>query len=159
MDLRIGIGFDSHTFDPRKTLFLGGVRIEGFPGLKGHSDGDVILHALTDAILGAIGAGDIGTFFSDSDPRWKGAPSRIFLEKALSEMESKGFKILNTDIVYIAEKPKISDFRGKIIKNLSELMGIEPEKVFIKGKRNEGFESSDSAVCVATVLMSRSDEG
>jgi 2-C-methyl-D-erythritol 2,4-cyclodiphosphate synthase len=159
MELRIGIGFDSHEFDPERELFLGGEKIDGFPGLKGHSDGDVILHAITDAILGAIGEGDIGTFFSDKDPEWKGASSRIFVKKAVQLMKEKGFSIINLDLVYVAENPKISSLREKLKRSLSALLEVPEDRISLKGKRREGFEDFNGALCIATLLLERKVEG
>lgn len=153
MDIRVGLGFDSHEFEEGKKLYLGGVPIEGYPGLKGHSDGDVILHALTDALLGAVGEADIGYFFSDSDPRWKDAPSKVFLEKALEANKEKGYRILNADLVYVGDMPKISEVREKILKNLSSLLGIEKGRISLKGKRKEGFGDLRGVICIATVLV------
>ena len=153
MDIRVGLGFDSHEFEEGKQLYLGGVHIEGYPGLKGHSDGDVILHALTDALLGAVGEGDIGYFFSDSDPRWKGAPSRVFLGKALEVLRDKGYRILNAEVVYVGDMPRISEVRERILKNLSSLLGIEDGRISLKGKRKEGFGDLHGVMCIATVLV------
>ncbi len=155
MDIRIGLGFDSHEFEEGKPLYLGGVLLEGYPGLKGHSDGDVILHALTDAVLGAIGEGDIGHFFSDSDPRWRGAPSKVFIEKAIGMMRGKGYRILNTDVVYVGDMPKISEVRERVLKNLSSLLGVEKGRISLKGKRKEGFGDLQGVMCIATVLVAK----
>jgi len=154
MDLRIGLGFDSHEFEAGKKLILGGVEIEYEYGLKGHSDGDALLHAITDAILGAIGEKDIGEIFKDADPRWENASSRIFLKKALELMEEKGFKIINLDCTIIADKPKIAPYKDKIKESLSQLMGISKNRISIKGKRREGFCKDDGLACICVVLLS-----
>jgi len=134
MELRIGLGFDSHEFAEGKKLVLGGVEIPFEYGLKGHSDGDALLHAITDAILGALGERDIGEIFKDTDLRWKGASSEVFLREALRLMEEKGFGIQNLDCVIIADKPKISPYKERIRERLSELLNIDKEKVSLKGK-------------------------
>ncbi|HID65722.1 MAG TPA: 2-C-methyl-D-erythritol 2,4-cyclodiphosphate synthase, partial [Aquificaceae bacterium] len=128
MDLRIGLGFDSHEFEAGKKLILGGVEIEYEYGLKGHSDGDALLHAITDAILAAIGEKDIGEIFKDTDPRWKNAPSSIFLKKALELMKDKGFKIINLDCTIIADKPKIAPDKDEIKEKPSQLIGISKNR-------------------------------
>ncbi|RME08933.1 MAG: 2-C-methyl-D-erythritol 2,4-cyclodiphosphate synthase, partial [Aquificota bacterium] len=107
MNIRIGLGFDSHGFEEGKPLKLGGVRIEFPKGLKGHSDGDVLLHAITDAILGALGEPDIGQLFPDTDPRWKDADSVLFLQEALRRMKARGYRIVNLDCLFIADQPRI----------------------------------------------------
>src|SRR5580658_2732725 len=105
MGMRIGYGFDSHAFKPGVPLVIGGLAIEHSEGLAGHSDGDVLLHALTDALLGAVSAGDIGTFFPPSDPRWKGAASSLFPRPALEEIKPAGYKIVNIDTCLVMMRP------------------------------------------------------
>ena len=107
MSMRIGYGFDSHSFKAGGPLVLGGMRIEHSEGLAGHSDGDVLLHAITDALLGAVSAGDIGTFFPPSDERWKGAASSLFLRTAMEEIHTAGYRIVNVDTVLVLDRPKI----------------------------------------------------
>ncbi len=152
-DIRIGLGFDSHEFEEGKEMLLGGVKIDSPYGLKGHSDGDALLHALTDAILGAIGEEDIGSLFKDTDPRWKGANSEIFLSEALRRADSKGYRILNLDCVVIADRPKIALYRDKIRENLSRLLGVGKERISIKGKRQEGLCKADGLACICSVLL------
>ncbi|NPB08295.1 MAG: 2-C-methyl-D-erythritol 2,4-cyclodiphosphate synthase [Aquificae bacterium] len=153
MELRIGLGVDGHEFEEGKRLFLGGVEIPSGFGLKGHSDGDALLHALTDAILGAIGEGDIGEHFRDTDPRWKDAPSEIFLRRALQLMREKGFRILNVDCVVIADRPKLSPHKEAIRKKLSELLEVEKERISLKGKRREGISQTEGLSCICSVLL------
>jgi len=153
MDLRIGLGFDSHEFEAGKKLILGGVEIKYEYGLKGHSDGDALLHAITDAILGAIGEKDIGEIFKDTDPRWKNAPSSIFLKEALELMKDKGFKIVNLDCTIIVDKPKIAPYKDEIKKNLSQFIGISKDRISIKGKRREGFCKDNGLICMCVVLL------
>ncbi len=155
MNLRVGLGFDSHEFEENKPLYLGGIRLDFPYGLKGHSDGDVVLHALTDAILGALGEPDIGELFSDKDGRWKGERSETFLKEAVDRMRGRGYRILNLDCVLIADKPKIAPYKGRMRERISELLGIDPEAVSIKGKRREGFCESEGIACVCVVLLWR----
>src|SRR5216683_742060 len=131
MGMRIGYGFDSHAFKAGVPLVIGGLAIEHPEGLAGHSDGDVLLHAITDALLGAVSAGDIGTFFPPSDPRWKGAASSVFLKTALEEVATAGYKIVNIDTVLVMAKPKIVPIAGELresVAALLESLGI-PESV------------------------------
>jgi 2-C-methyl-D-erythritol 2,4-cyclodiphosphate synthase len=151
--MRIGYGFDSHAFKPGVPLIIGGLAIEHPEGLAGHSDGDVLLHALTDALLGAVSAGDIGTFFPPSDPRWKGAASHIFLETALEEVATAGYKIVNVDTVLVLAKPKIVPIAGELRERVAELLGIKPGEVGIKAKTPEGLNQDGVAVAHATVLL------
>lgn len=149
---RIGLGTDSHEFEEGKFLYLGGVKIDFPKGLKGHSDGDVLLHALTDAILGAIGERDIGELFSDRDDHWKGADSSIFLKKAKELMEKKGYEIVNIDCVIVAEEPKISPFKEEIKKSISEILYVNEKNISLKGKRPEAFDLK-GIMCQCVVLL------
>ena len=153
MDLRVGFGFDSHEFVEGKKLILGGVEIPFGYGLKGHSDGDALLHAVTDAILGALGERDIGEIFKDTDPRWKNANSEIFLKEALRLMKERGFSVVNLDCVIITDKPKIAPYKARIKDNLATLLEIPPERISIKGKRREGFCKTEGLVCMCTLLL------
>ncbi|MEG9435719.1 2-C-methyl-D-erythritol 2,4-cyclodiphosphate synthase [Edaphobacter sp. HDX4] len=153
MSMRIGYGFDSHAFKPGVPLVIGGLPIEHPEGLAGHSDGDVLLHAITDALLGAVSAGDIGTFFPPSDPRWKGAASHIFLQTALEEVATAGYKIVNVDTVLVMARPKIVPIAGELRERVAELLGIQPGEVGIKAKTPEGLNQDHVAVAHATVLL------
>jgi 2-C-methyl-D-erythritol 2,4-cyclodiphosphate synthase len=153
MSMRIGYGFDSHAFKPGVPLIIGGLPIEHEEGLAGHSDGDVLLHAITDALLGAVSAGDIGTFFPPSDPRWKGAASHIFLETALEEVATAGYKIVNVDTVLVMARPKIVPIAGELRERVAELLGLKPGEVGIKAKTPEGLNQDHVAVAHATVLL------
>ncbi len=156
--MRVGLGFDSHEFERGKPLVLGGVRIDFPEGLKGHSDGDALLHSVTDAILGALGEPDIGELFSDKDPKWKGASSVLFLTEALRRMKEKGYIINNLDCVIITDKLKISPIKSKLRGNLSSLLGISEDRVSIKGKRREGLGKENSLTCLCVVLLERVNE-
>jgi 2-C-methyl-D-erythritol 2,4-cyclodiphosphate synthase len=151
--MRIGYGFDSHAFKSGVPLVIGGLPIEHPAGLAGHSDGDVLLHAITDALLGAVSAGDIGTFFPPSDPRWKGAASHIFLQTALEEVATAGYKIVNVDTVLVLAQPKIVPIAGEMRERVAELLGVKPGEVGIKAKTPEGLNQDHVAVAHATVLL------
>ena len=159
MSLRIGFGFDSHAFQAGVPLVIGGLEIEHTEGLAGHSDGDVLLHALTDALLGAVSAGDIGTFFPPSDPRWKGAASSLFLRTALEEIRSAGYKIVNVDTVLVMMRPKIVPIANELRERVAELLEIKPGEVGIKAKTPEGLNQDGVAVAYATVLLESLDAG
>ena len=151
--MRIGYGFDSHAFKAGVPLVIGGLAIEHPEGLAGHSDGDVLLHAITDALLGAVSAGDIGTFFPPSDPRWKGAASSVFLKTALEEVATAGYRIVNIDTVLVMAKPKIVPIAGELRESVAELLGVKPGEVGIKAKTPEGLNQDGVAVAYATVLL------
>lgn len=161
MGMRIGFGFDSHAFKAGVPLYIGGLLIEHTEGLAGHSDGDVLLHAITDALLGAVSAGDIGTFFPPSDPRWKGAASSLFLKTALDEIKTAGYKIVNIDTCLVMMRPKIVPIAGELRERVAELLGVKPGEVGIKAKTPEGLNQDGVAVAYATVLLEsiESDEG
>jgi 2-C-methyl-D-erythritol 2,4-cyclodiphosphate synthase len=153
MGMRIGYGFDSHSFKAGVPLVIGGMKIEHSEGLAGHSDGDVLLHAITDALLGAVSAGDIGTFFPPSDPRWKGAASDIFLRTALEEIATAGYKIVNIDTVLVMMRPKIVPIAGELRESVANLLRVKPADVGIKAKTPEGLNQDGVAVAYATVLL------
>jgi 2-C-methyl-D-erythritol 2,4-cyclodiphosphate synthase len=153
MSMRIGYGFDSHAFKAGVPLVIGGLAIEHTEGLAGHSDGDVLLHAITDALLGAVSAGDIGTFFPPSDPRWKGAASSVFLQTALEEVATAGYKIVNIDTVLVMARPKIVPIAGELRERVAELLGIKPGEVGIKAKTPEGLGLDHVAMAHCTVLL------
>ena len=153
MSLRIGYGFDSHSFMEGVPLVIGGMRIEHSEGLAGHSDGDVLLHAITDALLGAVSAGDIGTFFPPSDERWKGAASSLFLRTAMEEIHTAGYRIVNVDTVLVLARPKIVPIAGELRASVAELLEIPAGDVGIKAKTPEGLNQDGVAVAHATVLL------
>ena len=137
--MRVGIGYDSHRFDAGRPLVLGGVTIPDHPGLAGHSDGDAIVHAVIDALLGAVGAGDIGVHFPPSDERWRGADSTELLRRTLGVLEGRNFQVVNVDVIVVCESPRIGPHAGAMRDRLGELLGIGPDFVSIKGKTNEGM--------------------
>ena len=137
--MRIGFGYDSHRFDEARPLVLGGVRIPGHPGLLGHSDGDAIAHAVTDALLGAAALGDIGRYFPPSDPQWKDADSMELLARAVELIADSDFRVGNVDITVITEQPQIAPHVAGMVARLAEVLGTVPEAVSVKGKTNEGM--------------------
>ena len=135
--MRTGLGHDTHRLVPGRTLVLGGVSIDHPFGPEGHSDGDVLLHALTDAILGALGLGDIGEWFPDSDPEWKDAQSAQFAEKAVALGRERGWKIGNVDCTIFLEQPKLKNEKPRIRARVAEILGVSAEAVNIKAKTGE----------------------
>ena len=136
---RVGIGYDAHQLVAGRKLVLGGVSIPSEKGLLGHSDGDVLLHAIADALLGAAGEQDIGHLFPNSDPRWKGASSLIFLEQIQALLQRKGWRIENVDASLIAEAPKIAPYLEAMRTAVGEALGIGPTQIGIKATTNEGM--------------------
>ena len=153
MPMRIGLGFDSHAFKSGVPLLIGGLKIDHPEGLAGHSDGDLLLHALTDALLGAVSAGDIGTFFPPTDPKWKDADSTLFLKTALEEIALAGYKIVNVDCVLIMHRPKIVPLAGEMRERVADLLGVDMKCVSIKGKTPEGLVQDGTAVCHVVALL------
>ncbi|MEO6922206.1 MAG: 2-C-methyl-D-erythritol 2,4-cyclodiphosphate synthase, partial [Bryocella sp.] len=153
MGFRIGLGFDSHAFKAGVPLVIGGLKIEHPEGLAGHSDGDLLLHAITDALLGAVSAGDIGTFFPPTDPKWKGADSTVFLNTALEEIALVGFKIVNIDCVLIMHRPKIVPIASALRERVADLLHMDINNVSIKGKTPEGLTQDGTAVAHVVVLL------
>ena len=156
-DIRTGNGYDVHSFEPGDHVTLCGVAIPHGKRLARHSDADVGLHALTDALLATCGAGDIGTHFPPSDPKWKGAASRIFMEHAASIVRSKGGRIANVDITLICEAPRIGPHRSAMTEALSDMLGIAPERISVKATTNEklgfiGREEGIAAIATASVV-------
>src|SRR5690242_3637640 len=143
---RIGFGWDSHEFKVGIPLRIGGVTLAHPKGLGGHSDGDVLLHAITDALLGAIAAPDIGSLFSPSDPKWKGADSSVFLKEALKRIRGAGFRIANVDSTLILAQPKIGPHAAAIRTHVAELLGVAPDCVGLKAKTPEGMGTENAAI-------------
>ena len=150
---RIGYGWDSHEFKPGIPLRIGGVTIPHHSGLAGHSDGDVLLHALTDALLGAVAAGDIGTYFPPSDPKWKGADSVVFVQQALKLIDEAGYQVGNVDSTMILASPRIGPHASTIQQKVAGLLGIEPSRVGIKAKTPEGMGTDNAAIAHVAVLL------
>lgn len=153
---RIGLGHDTHRLAEGRPLLLGGVRIEHSVGLLGHSDADILLHAVTDALLGAVGLGDIGDAFPDTDPAYAGADSTIFVADALQRVREKGWQPVNLDCTIFAQKPKLSAHKEKIRQKLAELLGLPVDAVNVKAKTGEhvgpiGREEAMSADAIILV--------
>ena len=138
MSVRCGIGYDLHRLEAGRKLIVGGIELPFEKGPVGHSDGDVLAHALCDALFGAAGLGDIGTHFPDTDPKWKGANSLIFLEHAKKLLADKHFAIEHVDAVVIMEKPKLGPHFPKMREALARALGVPAEKIHLKAKTNEG---------------------
>jgi 2-C-methyl-D-erythritol 4-phosphate cytidylyltransferase/2-C-methyl-D-erythritol 2,4-cyclodiphosphate synthase len=158
LEPRIGTGFDVHRFGPGDHVWLGGVRMAHTAGLVGHSDADVVLHALTDALLGAIGDGDIGAHFPPSDPKWKGAASRIFVEDAAARVAALGGRIANVDITLLCEAPRIGPHRDAMRASISRMLAIDVSRVGVKATTTEGLGFTGrgeglAAMASATVLL------
>jgi len=137
--MKIGIGYDVHNFKTGRELILGGVEIDYYQGLAGHSDADVLVHSIMDAILGACGLGDIGIHFPDNDIRYKDISSLLLLEKVKEKMESRKLSIVNIDCILILEKPKIFQYFSEMKKNLSQVLKINKEMINIKATTTEGL--------------------
>lgn len=155
-EIRTGLGWDNHRLAWGHALILGGVRIESERGLVGHSDADVLSHAITDALLGAAALGDIGMLFPDTDPQWKGADSAVFLREAVRRVREAGYTIQNVDGTVILERPKLKDYRQTIRETLAKTIGIDVDRVSIKFKTAErvgpvGELRSAEAQAIATI--------
>ncbi|MXW56462.1 MAG: 2-C-methyl-D-erythritol 2,4-cyclodiphosphate synthase [Gemmatimonadales bacterium] len=160
--MRTGVGYDSHRFDETRPLVLGGVEIPDAPGLKGHSDGDAVAHAITDAVLGAAGLGDIGALFPDTDPAYAGADSIELLASAVRRLRERGFRVVNVDATVVAERPRILPHTAAMRERLGEALGTGATGVSIKGKSNEGMGwigrgEGLAAIAVATVAPAAGD--
>jgi 2-C-methyl-D-erythritol 2,4-cyclodiphosphate synthase len=159
--MRVGVGYDSHRFDDTRPLILGGIEIPGEPGLAGHSDGDAICHAVTDALLGAAGLGDIGRLFPDTDPAHEGADSTDMLGEAVRLLRDEGYEVSNVDVTVVAERPKIGPVSGDMSNRIAPILGIAPGSVSIKGKSNEGMgwigRGEGLAVIAVAAIMTSGD--
>ncbi len=153
-----GIGYDVHRFVENRKLILGGVSFDHPRGLSGHSDADVILHAIADAILGAASLGDIGELFPDTDDKWKGISSHILLDKVIELVNEKGLHVNNIDIIYIAQEPKISRKKKEMEQRISEILKVDIERVNVKATTTEGLGSigrseGAAAQAIATLIQ------
>ncbi|WP_457624868.1 2-C-methyl-D-erythritol 2,4-cyclodiphosphate synthase [Persephonella sp.] len=157
---RVGIGFDIHRLEKNRKLIIGGVEIPSDYGFIAHSDGDIFFHALTDALLGAVGYGDIGQLFPDTEKKWEDIPSSVFLEKAGRIIKEKGYSVLNIDGFIVLQKPKILPYREKIIQNTAKILNIEPDRIFIKGKTYEkiGDIGEGKAAFAEVVVLLKKEE-
>lgn len=151
--MRVGIGYDIHEFDSGRMLVLGGVKIPGAWGLRGHSDADVLLHAIADALLGAAGLGDIGDHFPDTDPAWEGVPSAAIIAEVLTKVQARGWVPENVDVTVVAERPKLAPHRAVIRERVAQLLGLEQEAVNIKATTNEGLGAVGRAEGIAAMAV------
>jgi len=156
---RIGIGYDSHRLVEGRMLILGGEIIPHSAGLKGHSDGDALCHAITDAILGAAALGDIGRHFPDTDPQYRGANSLELLSRAVGIVHEAGYAIVNVDAVVIAERPKLAPHADRVRARLAATLGVDVGAVSVKGKTNEGMDDTGqgAGIAVHAVALLRKD--
>ena len=154
VDFRVGFGYDSHRFAPDRPLVIGGIVIPYHLGLAAHSDGDVLIHAVCDAILGAAGLRDIGTWFPDTDATWKNADSTILLSKVVEVITSKGWKINNLDCTLILEAPKMKPHIEAIIERLSQILQCEPDRIAVKAKTNDkmSFTGAGEGIAATTAV-------
>ena len=158
METRIGFGYDIHRLVSERKLFIGGVEIPYIKGLLGHSDADVLIHAICDALLGAIAEKDIGELFPDTDPKYQGISSCELLKVVLELVRKKGYQVVNLDTVIIAEEPKFTPFKNRIQESLSKIMNIDKDRVGLKAKTNEGLGEvgrKEGIACYATVLIKK----
>lgn len=153
--MRVGIGFDAHRFKEGRPLVIGGLRIEHDKGLEGHSDADVLLHALIDALLGAAALGNIGEHFPDNDPQYKDISSLLLLEKTNDLIRDKGYAIANIDAVVILEEPRLEKYREQMQSEISDTLNISPEKINVKAKTTEkmGFTGNKEGIAAMATLM------
>lgn len=157
-DLRVGQGVDAHAFsdDPERPLVLGGLVIPDGPGLVGHSDADVVLHALVDALLGAAGCGDLGTLFGSDDPAYAGADSQVFLAGALAQVAEAGWGVVNADATIVAQRPRLADYRLRIAGSVARLLGVRDGATNVKATTTDGLGFTgrgDGIACLAVVLL------
>jgi 2-C-methyl-D-erythritol 2,4-cyclodiphosphate synthase len=158
--VRIGHGYDVHAFEAGDHVTLGGVRIPHAQGVKAHSDGDVVLHALCDALLGALGLGDIGQHFPDSDPRWKGADSREFLRHCARLVHDHRYRLVNADVTVLAEAPRQAERRVQMRDNIAADLGTTPDRINVKATTCEGLGAvgrREGLACHAVVLLAHAD--
>jgi 2-C-methyl-D-erythritol 2,4-cyclodiphosphate synthase len=138
-DLRVGIGVDAHAFSSEAALVLGGVEIRGEAGLAGHSDGDVVAHALVDAVLGGAGLGDIGSFFPSDEAEWEGVSSLLFLERAMAAVRGAGYELVNADCVLVGERPRIAPVRAEMETRLAAALGVEAGSISVRATTTDGL--------------------
>lgn len=160
--MRIGQGLDVHPFDDERPLILAGVRISDRGGLAGHSDADVVLHALTDALLGSVAAGDIGEYFPSDDARWKGADSRMFVVEAMRALAERGYGVANLDLTIVAEKPRLAPYRLAMRSSIATILGIDLDQVALKATTTDGMGFTgrgEGIAALAIVLVERAARG
>ena len=151
--MRVGIGYDIHAFDPGRALVLGGVKIEGAWGLKGHSDADVLLHAIMDALLGAASLGDLGDHFPDTEAEWKDAPSAALLAEVRTKVRARGWVPGHVDTTVVAERPKLAPHRAAMCRRIAELLGLAEDAVSVKATTHEGLGALGRAEGIAALAV------
>ena len=157
--MRVGIGYDIHRLNGKGPLKLGGVTVPSHRGLAGHSDADVLLHALTDALLGAIGAPDIGEQFPSSDPRYRNADSRTFVRAAYAQVRRQGWVVGNVDATVIADAPKLVGYKAKMCQAMSQLLSVKPAQISVKAKTTEGFGPGAEGIAAQAVVLLKKRTG
>jgi 2-C-methyl-D-erythritol 4-phosphate cytidylyltransferase/2-C-methyl-D-erythritol 2,4-cyclodiphosphate synthase len=159
--VRIGQGFDAHRFGDGRGLVLCGIELEDAPALDGHSDADVALHAVADALLGSIAAGDLGEHFPSSDPRWRGAPSTVFVDDALERLRDAGFRVANCDLTVIGERPRITLHRESMRRRLADLLGVDARSVSVKATTTDGlgFAGRGEGLAAMAVVLVEAEGG
>jgi 2-C-methyl-D-erythritol 2,4-cyclodiphosphate synthase len=159
LPFRVGHGYDLHRLQQGGTLMLGGVAVSTELSPVAHSDGDVVLHSIVDALLGAMGWGDIGEHFPDTDPAWKGAASRVFVETVRGRVAGARYRVVNVDLTVLAERPKLKPFKARIVRSVAELLHVAPEQVNIKAGTNEGCDAigRGEAIAAHAVVLLQAD--
>jgi 2-C-methyl-D-erythritol 2,4-cyclodiphosphate synthase len=157
--MRVGFGYDVHSLVPNRPLILGGVRIPYLYGLQGHSDADVLLHAICDALLGAIAEGDIGRHFPDTDPQYRDIRSTLLLERVLTKVKEKGFHLLNVDATIVAQKPKLMDFIPRMVNEIAQILKIDTARINVKATTTEGLGFTGRGEGIAAYAVALVEEG
>ncbi|CAN5232643.1 2-C-methyl-D-erythritol 2,4-cyclodiphosphate synthase [soil metagenome] len=158
--MRVGLGHDTHRLETGRPLILGGLRIEHSRGLAGHSDADVVLHAVTDALLGAAGLGDIGDAFPDTDPKYHGMDSSIFVKETLTRIKAAGWKLVNLDLTIFAQEPKLGPLKSAIRQSVADILEVDADAVNVKAKTGERVGSigrAEAIGCHAAVLIEKNE--
>jgi 2-C-methyl-D-erythritol 2,4-cyclodiphosphate synthase len=157
--MRVGFGYDAHAFVTGRPLFLGGIEIPYLLGLQGHSDADVLLHAICDALLGAIGEGDIGKHFPDTDSQYRDIRSTVLLKRVINKIKEKGFHLLNIDATIVAQRPKLSEFIPRMVKQIADVLEIEPGRVNVKATTTEGLGFAGRGEGIGAYAVALVEEG
>jgi 2-C-methyl-D-erythritol 2,4-cyclodiphosphate synthase len=157
--MRIGLGYDVHALSPNRPLILGGVRIPYLFGLQGHSDADVLLHAICDALLGAIAEGDIGRHFPDTDPQYRDIKSTLLLQRVMTKVKEKGFRLINIDTTIVAQKPKLIDFIPRMVNEIAQIVEIDASRINVKATTTEGLGFAGRGEGIAAYAVALVEEG
>ena len=157
--MRVGFGYDVHPLVEKRPLILGGIQVPYLFGLQGHSDADALLHAICDALLGAVAEGDIGKHFPDTDPQYRDIRSTVLLKRVMTKVKEKGFHVINIDVTIVAEKPKLSEFIPRMVKEIEGVLEIEPGRVNVKATTSEGlgFIGREEGIAVYAVALVEED--